>query len=129
MYKRQPACTAACPTQATIFGDRDELLAEAHRRIRAHPGKYFGDKVWGEDEVGGTSILYLSDIDLSFMTYGRPLGKKPVPARTVTAMEAVPFAFIGMAGAMAGLNWIIGRRMKNQSKPQEAPKPEDDQDG
>ncbi|MFC1475806.1 4Fe-4S dicluster domain-containing protein, partial [Candidatus Zixiibacteriota bacterium] len=43
---QQPACTAACPTQATIFGERDELLAEAHQRIRLNPGKYI-DHVWG----------------------------------------------------------------------------------
>ena len=36
----QPACTEACPAKATIFGDRDELLAEAHRRIAAAPGQY-----------------------------------------------------------------------------------------
>lgn len=35
-----PACTDACPTGASIFGDRDELLAEAHRRIRENPDRY-----------------------------------------------------------------------------------------
>ena len=27
-------------------------------------------------------------------------------------MNAVPFAFTGALATMAGLNWIIGRRMK-----------------
>jgi len=27
-------------------------------------------------------------------------------------MKAVPFAFVGMGGAMYGINWIIRRRMK-----------------
>ena len=46
--------------KATIFGDRDALLAEAHRRIREQPGQYI-DHVWGEHEVGGTSVLYISN--------------------------------------------------------------------
>jgi len=107
----QPACTEACPTGATIFGDRDELLAEAHRRIAAEPGKYMG-QVWGEKEIGGSNVLYISDIDLSFLTYGRSLGEEALPSRTAPAMQAVPFAFAGMAATMAGLGWIITRRQK-----------------
>jgi len=109
---QQPACTEVCPTQATIFGDRDELIAEAHRRFKAQPKRYI-DKVWGEHEIGGTSVLYISDIDLSFLSYDRQLGEHPIPDTTKVAMNAVPFAFIGMGGLMAGLNWIIGRRQKN----------------
>lgn len=108
---RQPACTEACPTGATVFGDRDELIAKAHRRIREKPGTYL-NKVWGEEEAGGTSVLYVSDTDLSFLTHGEHLGDTPVPQTTAAAMNAVPFAFTGVLAAMAGLNWIIGRRTK-----------------
>lgn len=111
----QPACTQACPTKATIFGDRDSLLAEAHRRIREAPGVYV-DRVWGEHEVGGTSVLYVSSVDLSFLTQGRGLGDTPVPLRTANAMNAVPFAFTGVLALMTGINWIIGRRMKRQEE-------------
>jgi len=107
----QPACTEACPTKATIFGDREQLLAEAHRRIRENPGRYIG-RVWGEEEAGGTSVLYISDQDLSFLTHGHALGDAPMPSRTATAMTAVPFVFSGVVAVMAGLNWIIGRREK-----------------
>jgi formate dehydrogenase iron-sulfur subunit len=111
----QPACTDACPTKATIFGDRDLLLAEARRRIRENPGRYV-DRVWGEHEIGGTSVLYISNVDLSFLTHGIQLGSVPVPERTKAAMHAVPFAFTGVVAVMAGLNWIIDRRMKRQSE-------------
>jgi len=111
---RQPACTEICPTKATIFGDRDELLAEAHRRLRESPAKYH-NRVWGESEVGGTSVLYISDIDLSFLTYGEQFGDKPLTQTTRMAMEAVPFTFLGVGMAMTGLYWIIQRRMALQA--------------
>jgi len=110
----EPACTSACPQEATIFGDRDQLIKLAHQRINDNPGKYI-NKVWGEHEVGGTSVIYLSDIDLSFLSYGSKLDNKPLPKTTATAMKSVPFAFVGMGSAMLGLNWIIQRRMKLQN--------------
>ncbi len=106
---RQPACTEACPKEATIFGDRDKLIAEAHQRIQDNPGKYI-DRVWGEHEVGGTSVLYLSDINLDFLAYQSNLGTTPLPTTTELAMGSVPFTFVGMGGVMLGLNWIIRRR-------------------
>ena len=108
---QQPACTEICPVNATIFGERSELLKLAHQRIKENPGKYI-NKVWGEHEVGGTSVLYLSDIDLGFLSYNSNLGTKPLPETTAPAMNSVPFAFVGMGGAMLGLNWIIRRRME-----------------
>jgi formate dehydrogenase iron-sulfur subunit len=121
---KQPACTEACPEKATIFGERRELLRIAHKRIKENPGKYI-NKVWGEHEVGGTSVLYLSDINLDFLTYPVNLGNKPLPERTSTAMESVPFAFVGMGGAMLGLNWIIRRRMKFSKEAEEKESPDE----
>lgn len=106
----QPACTNACPNGATIFGDRNELLKIAHKRIKDNPAKYI-NKVWGEHEAGGTSVLYISDIDLGFLSYKTNIGNKPLPEKTAPAMESVPFTFVGMGGVMLGLNWIIKRRM------------------
>jgi formate dehydrogenase iron-sulfur subunit len=123
---KPPACTEACPTKATIFGDRDTLLQEAHRRLHDNPKRYAG-KVWGESEVGGTSVLYISDANLTFLTRGRELGDNTIPGRTASAMHAVPFAFVGMAATMSGISWIISRRMDLQPKiPKE--KPEDQKD-
>ena len=57
---KQPACTEVCPTGAVKFGTRTGLLAEAKQRIEANPGKYYQDRIYGEGDLGGTQVLYLS---------------------------------------------------------------------
>jgi formate dehydrogenase iron-sulfur subunit len=111
----KPACIEVCPTQATIFGDRDQLLAEAYRRIREKPGLYV-DHVWGEHEVGGTSVLYVSNVDLSFLSGEGSVGSTPLPATTAAAMKVVPFVFTGVVACTAGLGWIIDRRIRIQKE-------------
>lgn len=67
---KQPACTEVCPTGAVKFGTRAGLLAEAKQRIEANPGKYYQDRVYGEGDLGGTQVLYLSH--LPFEKLGLP---------------------------------------------------------
>jgi formate dehydrogenase iron-sulfur subunit len=113
----QPACTKACPTKATIFGDRDELLSIAHDRIAKNPGKYIS-KVYGETEVGGTSVLYISDIELDFLGWEKDLGEKPLPQNTWVHLKKVPYVFGGVGVLMGGIWWIIERRIKLQDSNQ-----------
>jgi formate dehydrogenase iron-sulfur subunit len=94
-----PACVKACPADALLYGTREEMLAEAHKRIAARPDRYI-DHVYGEKELGGTTVLYLSRVPfekLGFPTYG----EKPFPDYTTKALGAVPPAVIGV-GAMLG---------------------------
>jgi len=111
----QPACTAACPEKATVFvASREAALEEARARIAARPGLYFEDRIWGEHEVGGTSVLYLSDVDLGFLAWQRykPLGDEPFPATTNRIMATVPGTFVGVSVLMAGTFWVIRRRQE-----------------
>ncbi len=108
---RQPACTEACPTKATIFGERDALLDEAHRRLRDEPSTY-QPEVWGEADAGGTSVLYVSPIRLDFLDVGGREQRRSLPALTTTAMAAVPPVFVGVGAVMGSLHWIIGRRKR-----------------
>lgn len=72
----EPACVATCPTDALVFGERADLLKEAHARIQAHPERYI-DQVYGEFENGGTSYLILSHVPFSEL--GLPdVGIRPV---------------------------------------------------
>lgn len=107
----RPACVEACGEKATIFGRREGLLAEARRRIEADPDKYV-NKIFGETEVGGTSVIYISDIPLDFLSFGQKLSDTPLPKLTWAALSKVPPLVVGMGGIMTGAWWIIGRRMK-----------------
>lgn len=111
----QPACTEACPEKATIYGDRDDLLQLAHERIEKNGGLYV-PKVYGEYEVGGTSVLYLSNIDLGFLGWKEDLGEEPLPVRTAAALNKVPGVFIGVGALMFGVYWLIERRMRLQAE-------------
>lgn len=119
---KQPACVDACAYDAAMFGPRDELLAEAHRRIAAEPDRYV-DRVFGETEVGGTSVLYISDINLDFLGQRPDLGDIPLPELTWAALSKVPPMVIGMTGLMAGAYWITARRMKLAAEAAQAAQP------
>jgi formate dehydrogenase iron-sulfur subunit len=123
----QPACTAACPTEATVFGERDSLLAEAHRRIAERPDLYI-DHVWGEHEVGGTSVLYISDVDLADAGWPARLDARRRPELAREVLHTVPYTFVGVAALMAGVHWSLERRAKVAAAegPQAPPEPGDE---
>lgn len=59
---RTPACASACPRGAITIGDRDAVFAEAERRARALGGDDWERHLYGRDEHGGTSTLYVSAV-------------------------------------------------------------------
>ena len=107
-----PACVQTCPTAALEFGERAELIKEAHARIAAHPGRYI-DHVYGETENGGTSYLILSHVP--FEDLGLPnLGSTPVKNVSEAAMGlTIPFA-LGWGAVLSGA--AVGVRVLNKQK-------------
>ena len=108
---KEPACVEACPEEALLFGERDDLLAEARRRIEENPGTYL-DHVFGETEVGGTSVLYLADVSLGFLAWAENLGEGDLPHLSWASLKKVPGVALGMGALMGGIFWVISRRMK-----------------
>jgi formate dehydrogenase beta subunit len=106
----EPACTSVCPTQAVIFGFRENLLIQAKKRIENTPGKYFENRVYGEHEAGGTQVLYLSHVP--FVDIGLPeLGNEPVPARLkwqkrIYKFLAFPLLLYALLAGILKKNWI-----------------------
>ncbi len=106
---RMTACSEACPTGATKFGNRDELLAEAHQRIKDHPEQYV-NYIYGETEVGGTSVLLLSSIPFEKFGYPTGLLNTPLPQLTFQVLSKIP-DLVTLGGVLlGGVYWITHRR-------------------
>lgn len=114
---QEPACTSVCPTEAAIFGEREALIAEAHARLRAHPQRYV-DHIYGVEEAGGTSVLYLSPVP--FAELGFPTAHKgdSYPRLTWEVLSRIPNIVSTGGVAMLGLWWIINRREKLRRSPE-----------
>jgi len=103
----QPACVEACPVQASIVGNRDDILDEAQRRILGD-SKYVRH-IYGSDEAGGTSVFYISDVPfekLGFVAAPR----QPLPVLTASALGDGPTVIVVGGAVLAGLYWITQRR-------------------
>jgi Ni/Fe-hydrogenase subunit HybB-like protein/Fe-S-cluster-containing dehydrogenase component len=106
----QPACVERCKRGALLFGQRADLLAEAHRRIGEHPELY-NPKVYGEFDGGGTSALYLAPAGVAFTDLGLPeLGTRSVPSLPETIQHTLykgfiaPMVLLGTFGAVVRRN-------------------------
>jgi formate dehydrogenase iron-sulfur subunit len=104
----QTACADICPTGATKFGTREELLAEAKKRIHENPANYV-NHVFGETEVGGTSVLLLSSIEFGEFGYRADMVKDPLPMRTYEVLSRIP-DFVPLGGVLLGGVWWITHR-------------------
>ena len=103
---------ATCPTDALRFGERADLLNEAHERIQAHPQRYI-HHVYGETENGGTAYLILSHVP--FGELGLPdLGPTPVKDVSEAVMGVtIPFA-LGWGAVLTAVT--VGVHAFNQKK-------------
>lgn len=112
---KEPACCDVCPRDAVIYGEYDELLEEAKRRLKAHPDRYI-PKVYGEEEAGGTQVLYLSHVP--FEDLGLPaLGAEPVPSLNRTLQHGIYQGFIAPAVLYAAAGAVMLRnRRKSKSE-------------
>jgi len=101
------ACAEICPTGATKFGDRDDLINEAEKRIQDNPGKYV-PHVYGLTEAGGTSVLLLSGVPFAEFGYRTP--DVAFPMLTYRILSRIP-DFVPLWGlALGGVWWITHRR-------------------
>ncbi|BCS52225.1 4Fe-4S dicluster domain-containing protein [Geobacter sp. SVR] len=103
----EPACATACPTAIT-YGTRADMLKEAEKRIKNRPERYF-KTIYGKEEAGGTSILYLTHQPLDELGF-KPVTKRPLPSYTWQALRLVPGIFLTVGGTLSLVSWFQHRK-------------------
>ena len=109
----KPACATACPT-AISYGPREEMIKEAERRLTTHPDRYL-QKVYGKEEAGGTSVIYLTPLPFDELGF-KPVTSRALPSYTWQALRLVPGIFLTVGGSLSALSWITHRKDRLQKE-------------
>jgi formate dehydrogenase iron-sulfur subunit len=107
-------CAAACPTGATKFGERDDLIAEARQRIAANPEQYY-QHIYGIEEVGGTAMLLLAAVPFEQLGVRAGLPHTPLPLLTWRALSEIPSIVTVCSVLLGGVWWLSHRREEVQA--------------
>lgn len=117
-----PACVEECPRDAILFGTREELLAEARRRVSGDPTRYH-PRIYGEYEAGGTQVLYISRAEIDPGELGLPaLDSRPLPENVRSVQGLIYKGFVAPLALYAALGLTISRnrREAREGKPEKA---------
>ncbi|MCW9051835.1 MAG: hydrogenase 2 operon protein HybA [Motiliproteus sp.] len=130
-----PGCVEVCPTGANIFGTRDELLAEAKRRVAMKPGEEntfplgtvgsphghvapaadYQPHVFGEHEGGGTQVMVVSGVPHTEL--GLPdLPDRSYAAVSETVQHSIYSNMLAPAGLLAGLLYFARRNTQEEGQ-------------
>ena len=107
---KEPACSEVCPRGAVIFGRYTDLLADARDRLAKHPGKYV-PKIYGEKELGGTQVLYLSHVPFEKLGF-RFQGEEAVPHVQQSVQHGVYQGFAAPVALYALLGAVMFRNRR-----------------
>jgi formate dehydrogenase iron-sulfur subunit len=107
----KPACTEVCPVQAGVFGEREDLLRAAENRLRQEPTKYV-QYIYGRQEVGGTSVLYLSAAPFEALGLPVDLPHAALPMYTYRVLSEIPSEVMLGGALLSGIWWVTKRRQE-----------------
>jgi Fe-S-cluster-containing dehydrogenase component len=135
-----PACCDVCPTGASLFGPVALLQDEAERRLAAEPGAthrfprgdirddrpdheaaipHYVKHVYGQHELGGTQVRYLSGV--AFAKLGLPTLGNVAPVRFVEGLQHTLYNYLlAPLVVLFGLAWVV-RRNKPRVDAQDSP--------
>ncbi len=92
-----------------MFGNRDDLINEAWNRIRGD--KSYVPHIWGVEELGGGSVLFVSDVPFEKLGFKpAPTGNQPMPTLTASALGDSPKVVIMGGTILSALYWVTQRR-------------------
>ncbi|MCX5717988.1 MAG: 4Fe-4S dicluster domain-containing protein [Nitrospirae bacterium] len=110
-----PACVKTCPPKAIIFGTYEEILAEAEKRIKENPKKYV-NHIYGKEEAGGTSWLYLSSVPFETLGFKMNIPKRPLPDLTWASLSKIPVTVGSLALILSAIAYIRNRGENNKEE-------------
>ena len=102
-----PACVEMCPMEAITYGNRQQLLEVAKKRIALFPDRY-KNHILGENEVGGTSWMYLSSVEFSELKFPK-LPNNPAPGVSEAIQHGIFRYFvppISLFAILGGIMWL-----------------------
>ena len=109
---KQTACAEICPTGATKFGDRDDLIRGSPGSHPPKPSQPIVPRIYGLNEVGGTSRPH--SLRVAVEEYGYPasakIGNTPMPQYTGQVMSRIPDFIPVWTLVLGGIYWISHRR-------------------
>ncbi|GAB4354915.1 MAG: hydrogenase 2 operon protein HybA [Gammaproteobacteria bacterium] len=127
-----PGCVEVCPTGASLYGTREEILAEAKRRLALKPGQPYAyprghvndrahthekpapryeQHIFGEKEGGGTQVLYIAGVP--YQKLGLPeLPERSYASRSEGVQHTLYNKGILPGAILAGLVYAAHRASK-----------------
>ena len=116
-FGKPPACVEACPQEVMTFGKRKDLIKLGHERIKDNPGKYI-DHIYGENEVGGTAWMYISDVPFEEVGFNTHIGEQPIISYVKEFLTIVPMVLTIWPALFTGFHLLSNRKeaLKNEKE-------------
>lgn len=126
-----PGCVEVCPTGASLFGTREEMLEEARRRVALAPGERYDyprgtlhagnphskpapryqDSPYGEKQGGGTQVIHLAAVP--YENLGLPdLPERSFAARSETVQHTIYAGMVAPLALLGGLAFVVRRNTR-----------------
>jgi Fe-S-cluster-containing dehydrogenase component len=130
-----PACVEHCPTGASLFGTREEMLEEAKRRIALKPGEEYEyprdtlqannthvkqaptyqPHIYGETQGGGTQVLALAGVPFEKLELPL-LVERSFASVSETVQHTIYKGMLAPLGLLAGLMYVARRNTGKEEK-------------
>lgn len=106
----EPWCVQTCPSRALQVGPRDQILAEARRRVEAAHARHPNAQIYGETQLGGLGLIVVLPDKPALL--GLPEQPQAAAALDLWQKRVQPVSagLTGAALAFSGLAFIVARR-------------------
>jgi Fe-S-cluster-containing dehydrogenase component len=113
-----PACVEICPVGALTYGPRMDLVKVAREKIRMNHERYV-PHIYGEEEAGGTSWLYLAGTDFSRLDFP-DVGTSPMPGVSESIQHGIFAYFVPpvlLYALLGSVMWSTRKRKESDEEP------------